>query len=305
MYSRIIIGYDDSNESRDAVELGKLIRRATGAEMVLVGITPYRPSSIMSSADVARQIREAGQAFSRRLDHAAEDIGATTKLLPSTSAQRGLHDAAEDLDADLLVVGSAPDTPTGKVHASRIALHLLQGAPCAVAVAPSGFRDEDQAVESIAVGVDGSAEATLAVEAAGQLAAALGAGLRLITAIGSPMTGAADPAGWGFGIYNIPGTSEEVAEGRLQDALTHVPNGVTAETAVLRGDAAACLAEASAEANLLFVGSRGYGPLRRLLLGSVSSEVVRNAACPVVAVPRGESETERSDDEAVAVETTR
>ena len=37
--------------------------------------------------------------------------------------------------------------------------------------------------------------------------------------------------------------------------------------------------------DLLFVGSRGYGPLRRALLGNVSGAVVREAGCPVVVTP--------------------
>jgi nucleotide-binding universal stress UspA family protein len=37
------------------------------------------------------------------------------------------------------------------------------------------------------------------------------------------------------------------------------------------------------------MGSRGYGPLRRVLLGSVSSHVMRHAHCPVVVVPRSAS----------------
>ena len=38
--------------------------------------------------------------------------------------------------------------------------------------------------------------------------------------------------------------------------------------------------------DVLFAGSRGYGPLRRALLGSVSGALVRDAGCPVVITPR-------------------
>jgi nucleotide-binding universal stress UspA family protein len=46
------------------------------------------------------------------------------------------------------------------------------------------------------------------------------------------------------------------------------------------------LVAASHELDLLVLGSRGYGPLRRLLLGRVGSGVLRGAACPVLAIPR-------------------
>jgi nucleotide-binding universal stress UspA family protein len=46
-------------------------------------------------------------------------------------------------------------------------------------------------------------------------------------------------------------------------------------------------ARASADLDLLVVGSRGYGPLRAVLLGSVSTPVVRSAQSPLVVLPRG------------------
>jgi nucleotide-binding universal stress UspA family protein len=47
--------------------------------------------------------------------------------------------------------------------------------------------------------------------------------------------------------------------------------------------------ESSAEVDLLVLGSRGYGPVRRVLLGDVAGNVIRGAACPVVAVPSGDA----------------
>ena len=43
--------------------------------------------------------------------------------------------------------------------------------------------------------------------------------------------------------------------------------------------------------DLMVVGSRGYGPLRSVLLGGVSGQLIRSAACPVVVVPRGAQTT--------------
>jgi nucleotide-binding universal stress UspA family protein len=56
---------------------------------------------------------------------------------------------------------------------------------------------------------------------------------------------------------------------------------------VIDGDPVTVLVDAAREGiDLLFVGSRGYGRLRGVLLGSVSAELIRSAPCPVVAVPR-------------------
>jgi nucleotide-binding universal stress UspA family protein len=43
----------------------------------------------------------------------------------------------------------------------------------------------------------------------------------------------------------------------------------------------------SAELDLLFVGSRGYGPLPAVILGGMSGPLMREAQCPVIALPRG------------------
>jgi hypothetical protein len=43
--------------------------------------------------------------------------------------------------------------------------------------------------------------------------------------------------------------------------------------------------------DVMVVGSRGYGPLKAVLLGGVSGQVIRSAACPVIVVPRGAHST--------------
>jgi nucleotide-binding universal stress UspA family protein len=84
------------------------------------------------------------------------------------------------------------------------------------------------------------------------------------------------------------GPATAASEQLLEDARSTVPAGVAAETVLLDGVAPdALLREASQDLRLLVMGSRGYGPARRVLLGSVSAGVVHGAACPVLVVPRG------------------
>jgi len=81
-----------------------------------------------------------------------------------------------------------------------------------------------------------------------------------------------------------------IARGR--PAIAALGPGVDAEGAVLDGDPVATLVDESADDDLLFTGSRGHGPFRRVVLGSVSTHLLRDAACPVVVVPRVSGETE-------------
>jgi nucleotide-binding universal stress UspA family protein len=56
---------------------------------------------------------------------------------------------------------------------------------------------------------------------------------------------------------------------------------------VLLGDPAEVLLDLSQHLELLVCGSRGYGPLRAVLLGSVSRRVTAEARCPVIVLRRG------------------
>ena len=86
----------------------------------------------------------------------------------------------------------------------------------------------------------------------------------------------------------------EALHADLDDASDAVASGAPT-TLLLDGPAAATLIAQSAELDLLVAGSRGYGPVRRVLVGSVSRALVREASCPIVVVPRpGEAEVEAS-----------
>ena len=73
-------------------------------------------------------------------------------------------------------------------------------------------------------------------------------------------------------------------------ALAQLPPTVENEGMVLEGDAAGMVAEASGEFDLILAGSRGYSPLRHVLLGGTIRTLFDTASCPVLALPRGGSE---------------
>jgi nucleotide-binding universal stress UspA family protein len=79
----------------------------------------------------------------------------------------------------------------------------------------------------------------------------------------------------------------QAAEEAVAKATSELGGAPTAAITVraVTGFAASELIDASKDSDLLVVGSRGGGGFARLLLGSVTSQVVHHAACPVVVVP--------------------
>jgi nucleotide-binding universal stress UspA family protein len=72
----------------------------------------------------------------------------------------------------------------------------------------------------------------------------------------------------------------------LDDALDAVSDDVSATSVLAEGEPARELANQGVELDLLVMGSRGYGPVRRTLLGGVARDVVTLAPCPVMVLPR-------------------
>ncbi len=127
-------------------------------------------------------------------------------------------------------------------------------------------------MNGIVVGVDGSPGADSALRFAEEEARLRGAELHVVCAWAVPTMAYAGGA--------IDGLPESLRQG-AHDVLHDLPG----EHHVIEGHPSRVLLEAAEGADLLVVGSRGLGGLGRVLLGSVGSEVVHHAPCPVVIVP--------------------
>jgi nucleotide-binding universal stress UspA family protein len=137
----------------------------------------------------------------------------------------------------------------------------------------------------ITVGVDGSESSVRALHWAADEARRRDAVLEVVTTWHTPVL-ATIPT---FGVQPpADQLTEEARKGLLEllhgEGVTS-ESGVTVLERVVEGSAASVLIDASADADLLVIGSRGRGGFAGLLLGSVSHAVVSHARCPVVVVP--------------------
>jgi nucleotide-binding universal stress UspA family protein len=195
-----------------------------------------------------------------------------------------LQALAEQGEADLIVLGSTHHAHVGSVAPGSVAEHLLHGARCRLVIAPKGYGDADHSQDRLrvaAVGFDGMAESYAALEEAAKLATKFGGSLRVI-GVDTPVPAMGAAAAAQAGAEAGPDFQTQ-----LNSAVTQLSEELRALPVYERGDPVRKLLEAAeVGVDLLVLGSRGFGPVMRLLIGSVSSRVIREAPCPVLVVPR-------------------
>lgn len=304
MLTKILAGVDGSPGSRDAAGLAALLGQATGAAVELVGVVhdPRMHLPGRGHRDL-HAITEAAVVEVR--DEMAP--GAAVRTIEDHAIARGLQHAAEQDGASLLVLGSSQGGDPGCVRAGRMARQAMRSAPCPVLVAAR--RDTPGArppLSRIVVGVDAGEESQLALSAARELARATGADLHVVAVVDDRFPVSHVPGG---AIIDLADWERIVAEDRehtkaLLERL--VPAGEEGVTTELReGDPTDGLVAAAIGADLLVVGSRRWGRLSRVVLGSTAEDLVALAPCDVLVVPRPDTEPDRGHGAAQAADAAR
>jgi nucleotide-binding universal stress UspA family protein len=288
MPAPIIAAYNPYTEDRSPVELALAAAEQTGARVTAVAVYPWELSDGFLdpyAEDGPTQTVVAGAL--RRLH---EDLGVDVRVVTGLSVPHALHDLAEAQGAALIVVGSTRRDRIGRVLTGSTAERLLQGAPCPITLAPYGY--ERARIGTVAVGFADTQEGRSALTAAHALAARFGARLRVVAALhpsgglDAAMAGGLKPQR----SVTLEGRHRLDVQNGLERAVQALPPGVDIEHELHVDDPAEVLLRISEHVDLLVCGSRGYGPLRSVLLGGVSRRVVDGAQCPVLVLPRGVEE---------------
>lgn len=276
MFKNVIVGVDGRPTGRDAIALAaRLVDREGKLTLAHVHSGELRPVHAATPGLVAAE-REESHAL---LERERADAGVEAELLSlvAMSAGRGLHDLAEELDADLLVVGSCSHGLFGRAMLGDDTRTALNGAPCAVAVARRGYAEHPLVLASIGVGYDGSPESEAALAVAREIAAGLRSKLDALQVVSLPS--------YAFSGVGAPALGE-VVEQMLQEARERMAKLDGVDGHAVYGLAGEELAAFGAQHDLLVVGSRGYGPIRRLVLGSTSEYLQRHARCSLLVLAR-------------------
>ena len=187
MFSEVIVGVDDRGGGRDGIPLAKTLMAPSG-KLTLASVLTSDPFLYRgASAAVAEAERtDAIKLLETARNRAGIEADLRCEWWPSVG--RGLHEIVEELSGDLLVVGSSSRGVLGRVLIGDDTHASLNGARCAVAIAPAGYGDGGGPIREVGVGYDGSPESEAALDVARTIAREHGARLSACQAVSIPTT---------------------------------------------------------------------------------------------------------------------
>lgn len=293
----VIAAITPGSDGAEAASLGLTMARLLDAPLILGGVVggpePLVGTGLTDwTSEPAIEVWEPGP-LQRELDALATDIAGevsvTTEVAVAPSVSIGIADVAEARDAQLIVLTQHQRGLLGRVVDGDPALGLARHAPCAILVTTP----DAQAVSTpttIGVAWDHSAEAAGALAVAVDLAQRTGAALRIVHVLalqGPLFTPPANPV---LGRELMTLRRKEFMEDSRRDVV-ELDEHLAFEQVAIEGSTNHELARATADVDLMVVGSRRHGPLRRVAMGSVSTHLLHAAQCPVLVVPRGSQVT--------------
>jgi nucleotide-binding universal stress UspA family protein len=288
----ILLATDGSSDAALAGRAAADISRKTGAQLHVVHVwtdvpPPAYPALVFD--DYSRQAKEeAGKLLRRQVWNAQVSGGSVAghHLREGGPAEEIIF-LAERLEADLVVVGRRGVGRIKRLITGSVSEGVVHQASCPVLVVRGGEQAWPPA--RIVVGDDGSLPAMKAGGLAMELADAFGTEVIFVRAYRHP----AEPVGGRSARQRL-----ELDEARLQNLLAlagrserqEAPMRCRPETKLAEGEPALAMLSVArrkrSQPTLLAVGSRGLGAPKRMILGSVSTRVLREAEGPVLIAPR-------------------
>ena len=266
----------------DVLAFASAWSRASGRPLTVVTVYPGAAPVGMGRVDsewVAYN-REQARLILAEAEIALGRTDADYRAIAADSASHGLNDALESAAAgSIMVLGSRKTRGTRRTAPGSTAERLLQGAPGPVVIVPWAY-DEYAAttIRRVAVAFIDTPDGAAALRTGSGLAREAGAELQLLSVL--PDTRVSPSLG-------EPTSFASEQRKQFQSAVDAAAREHAAMGVLLDGPVVDALADLKPEdVDLLVCGSRGYGPARRVLLGGVSSRLIKHSRVPVIVVPR-------------------
>jgi nucleotide-binding universal stress UspA family protein len=290
----IVVGIAPDGRGKAALQLGEMLARSSGDDLLLASIvpTPWPPSPAKVDAEYRAHLESlAAEALDQLGAAVAANVPAKTVVHHARSAPTGLLELAGQHDTSVIVVGSSSEGILGQVALGSVSSRLMHSSPIPVALPPRGYRCKPAERVSRVTAAYGAADDELVVAAAG-VAAGVGASFRIASfAVRSraPFTAGVGTEAERAMIDQWSRDIQAAARGALERVghLAVAPHDL--EAVVGYGEAwDEALEDADwQDGDVLVVGSSSIGPVARVFLGSRATKIVRHSPVPVVVVPRG------------------
>jgi nucleotide-binding universal stress UspA family protein len=285
----VVIGYDGGPGAADALALGIGWAGELGSPAMVLTVYPG-PAPISPGRVDAEWVADR-RAEAEHLLQEARGLTSTEQVefraVGSGSASHGLHDVAEELEASLIVLGSAHQTQSRLITATT-GDRVIAGAPCPVSIPPSGWRGRPaRKLGRIGVAFVPTPDGREALLTAALFARRVNAQLHVVTVVADE----AEVMSYRIGQdaeQRYMSSAREEFQRAIEDTIAELaPDLKTSGEVLVGGDIVETIAGLRDTAfDALFMGSRGYGPIRRVLLGGVSARLMRQLDVPSVVVPR-------------------
>jgi nucleotide-binding universal stress UspA family protein len=283
---RVLMATDGSSDARQAVEWLRSAPLPTNTGICVVSAMPVPvvyEAFVAAWAELRKQTDEVVDEARWRLGERWPNV---TARIVEGEPRQAILDAAVHEAADLVVLGARGLGAVASFLMGSVSLGVARHAPCPVLVC----KGTPRAVRSVTVAVDGSEHARAALRFVCGLPLPAGTLLHLVSVIEPLRYPSTAPSVIAPQLVAALRDYEEERRRELEQVLAaaaaEAPSAVTTSTTTLVGaPALSILAEADKRGtDLVVVGARGLGAVKRLLLGSVSESVLRHAACPVLVV---------------------
>ena len=282
---KVLLATDGSEDAKLAARSAVSLSGRAGAELHIIHAWQYVPNPVIDAGYYEEEGRRILEEQTEYVSHAGGVVSGS-HLVMGAPVDATL-DLADEIDTDLIVVGSRGYGTLGRLVVGSVSEGVVHHANRPVLVLRGG--EVAWPPERVVIGDDGSE----AAERAGEMASSIGGlfGARGVLVRAYPELPEADKVGRALDPRAVDDALRR-AERELHERAEDLGRlaGIRPRMEIATGDAAVALLENAREGNeartLVAVGSRGLGLAKRLRLGSVSNKVLRAAEGPVLVYPR-------------------
>ncbi len=265
-FDNLLLATDGDEVSAGAVRVALHMADRCGAKLTVMHMARTLPDYAMFNPEGVRQAEDAGHAILKEVERQAGTacVNCAPVLRYGEEPVHEIAAQAEESQADVVIMGRRGVHWLERLMLGEAAARVVGHVHCGVLVVPKESAMWDK---GILLAVDGSRFADAAAVAAANLAKRCGLPVTVLSVCAND---------------DLKCEMVRAIADRVRDLLRQ--EGVAADSVVKEGNPAQAIVAAAAEndCDLIIVGSHGRTGLDRLLMGSVSQQVVIQAKCPVL-----------------------